>query len=79
MTIVCVDDYSIALEGLARNIRSILPKARVCSFQSTDKAWEFVKDFDHRDRNERYRGIDPCQKRSKIKRQGQYHFFDRLR
>ena len=44
MTIVCVDDYSIALEGLARNIHSILPEARVCPFKSADDAWDFVKD-----------------------------------
>ena len=29
MTIVCVDDYSIALDGLTRSIRGILPDARI--------------------------------------------------
>ena len=44
MTIVCVDDYSIALAGLTRNIRSILPEARIYSFKSADEAWDFIKD-----------------------------------
>ena len=44
MTIVCVDDYSIALDGLARSIRSILPDARIVTFMSVDDALDFVKD-----------------------------------
>ena len=44
MTIVCVDDYSIALNGLTRSIRSILPDARIVTFMSVDDALYFVKD-----------------------------------
>lgn len=44
MTIVCVDDYSIALDGLTRSIRSILPDARIVTFKSVDEALAFVKD-----------------------------------
>lgn len=44
MTIVCVDDYSIALNGLTRIIRSILPDARIFTFMSVDDALDFVKD-----------------------------------
>ena len=44
MTIVCVDDYSIALNGLTRSIRSILPDARIVTFMSVDDALDFVND-----------------------------------
>ena len=44
MTIVCVDDYSIALNGLIRSIGSILPDARIVTFMSVDDALDFVKD-----------------------------------
>ena len=44
MTIVCVDDYSIALNGLMRSIRSILPDARIFTFMSVDDALDFVND-----------------------------------
>ena len=44
MTIVCVDDYSIALDGLALSIKSILPDARIFTFKTVDKALGFVKD-----------------------------------
>ena len=44
MTIVCVDDYSIAINGLTRSIRSILPDARIFTFMSVDDALDFVKD-----------------------------------
>ena len=44
MTIVCVDDYSIALDGLALSIGSILPEARIVTFKSVDEALAFVKD-----------------------------------
>ena len=42
MTIVCVDDYSIALDGLTRSIRSILPDARIVTFMSVNEALDFV-------------------------------------
>lgn len=44
MTIVCVDDHPIMLQGLAQNIRNILPKASTYVFESADKAFDFVKD-----------------------------------
>ena len=44
MTIVCVDDYSIALDGLTRSIRSILPDARIVTFTSVNGALDFVKE-----------------------------------
>ena len=44
MTIVCVDDYSITLNGLTRSIGSILPDARIVTFMSVDDALDFVKD-----------------------------------
>ena len=44
MTIVCVDDYSIALNGLTRSIGSILPDARIVTFMSVDDALDFVTD-----------------------------------
>ena len=43
MTIVCVDDYSIALDGLTYSIRSILPDARIVAFKSVNEALDFVK------------------------------------
>ena len=43
MTIVCVDDFSIALDGLTYSIRSILPDARIVAFKSVNEALDFVK------------------------------------
>ena len=44
MTIVCVDDHPIMLKGLAQNIQHILPEASIYTFESADKAFDFVKD-----------------------------------
>ena len=44
MTIVCVDDHPITLQGLEQNVHEILPEARTCAFRSVDEAWTFVKD-----------------------------------
>ena len=44
MTIVCVDDHPILLKGLEQNIQHILPEASIHSFESADKAFDFVKD-----------------------------------
>ena len=44
MTIVCVDDHPIMLKGLAQNIQQILPEASIHTFESADKAFDFVKD-----------------------------------
>ena len=43
MTIVCVDDYSLALDGLTRSIKSILPDAHIFTFMSMNEALDFVK------------------------------------
>ena len=44
MTIVCVDEYSLALDGLRRSLRSILPDARIVTFISVNEALDFVKE-----------------------------------
>ena len=44
MTIVCVDDHPIMLKGLAQNVQHILPEANIHTFESADKAFDFVKD-----------------------------------
>ena len=44
MTIVCVDDYPLALDGLRRSLRSILPDARIVTFISVNEALDFVKE-----------------------------------
>ena len=43
MTIVCVDDHPIFLKGLKQNIRQIMPDASIHTFESADKALDFVK------------------------------------
>lgn len=44
MTIVCVDDHSIMLEGLLNNIQQILPDANTHAFLSVDEALAFIKE-----------------------------------
>lgn len=44
MTIVCVDDHPIMLQGLTQNISQILPEARTCAFRNVDDAWAFVQE-----------------------------------
>ena len=44
MTIVCVDDHPIMLKGLLNNIRTLLPDAAVCAFESGDEALKFAKE-----------------------------------
>ena len=44
MTIVCVDDHPIMLQGLIQNIQQILPEANTCAFKNADDAWAFIKD-----------------------------------
>lgn len=43
MKIVCVDDHPIMLQGIAQNIRGILPEASVHTFNSGEKALDFMK------------------------------------
>ena len=42
MTVVCVDDHPIMLQGLTQNIRLILPNANIHSFKSAEDALSFV-------------------------------------
>ena len=44
MTIVCVDDHPILLKGLKHNVHQIMPEASIHTFESADKALDFVKD-----------------------------------
>ena len=44
MRIVCVDDHPIMLQGLAQNIRQILPDANIYSFERADEALSFMKE-----------------------------------
>ena len=44
MTIVCVDDHPVILQGLEQNIRHILPEASTYAFGRVDDAFSFVKD-----------------------------------
>lgn len=44
MTIVCVDDHSIMLEGMLNNIQQILPDASTHAFLSVDEALAFIKE-----------------------------------
>lgn len=43
MTIICVEDHPILLEGLVENIQHIRPTADVKGFKGTEEALEFVK------------------------------------
>ena len=43
MTVVCVDDHSILLNGLAESVKQILPDANVNAFVSANDALVFVK------------------------------------
>lgn len=43
MTVVCVDDHSILLNGLAESVKQILPDANVNAFVSANAALAFVK------------------------------------
>ena len=44
MRIVCVDDHPIMLQGLAQNIRQILPDANIYSFERADEALSFMNE-----------------------------------
>ena len=44
MTVVCVDDHSILLNGLAESVKQILPDANVNAFVSANAALAFVKE-----------------------------------
>lgn len=44
MTIVCVDDHRIMLNGLASNIRQLLPKANIGACKSADEALDFTNE-----------------------------------
>ena len=38
MTVVCVDDHPIMLNGLSKNIRQLLPDAGIATFEQADDA-----------------------------------------
>ena len=44
MTIVCVDDYPVMLQGLTQNIQQLLPDAVIQTFGQADDALAFVKE-----------------------------------
>ena len=44
MRIVCVDDHPIMLQGLAQNVRQILPDANIYSFERADEALSFMNE-----------------------------------
>ena len=44
MTVVCVDDHPVMLQGLAQNIRLILPNANIHSFKNAEDALSFVSE-----------------------------------
>ena len=44
MTVVCVDDHPIMLNGLAANVRQLLPEASVGAFENADEALGFASE-----------------------------------
>ena len=44
MTIVCVDDHTVMLQGLAQTVRQILPDASISTFVRAGEALEFAKE-----------------------------------
>ena len=44
MIVVCVDDHPIMLSGLMRNVKQLLPNARIVAFANADDAFCFAKD-----------------------------------
>lgn len=44
MTVVCVDDHSVMLNGTKHSIEHILPDASIVAFTNADDALSYVKD-----------------------------------
>jgi YesN/AraC family two-component response regulator len=44
MTVVCVDDHPIMLNGLMNNVQQLLPDASIAAFANADKALGFAKE-----------------------------------
>ena len=44
MTVVCVDDHPIMLNGLSKNIRQLLPDAGIATFEQADDALNFARE-----------------------------------
>ena len=42
MTVVCVDDHPIMLDGLTSSVRQLLPEASIVAFGSADEALGFT-------------------------------------
>ena len=44
MTVVCVDDHPIMLQGLSQSVEQILPDASIAAFANADAALTFVRE-----------------------------------
>ena len=44
MTIVCVDDHSVMLQGIKQSVEQILPNARIAAFTNADDALGFAQE-----------------------------------
>lgn len=44
MTILCVDDHPVMLDGLIKDVQSILPQARVLGFTKANEALAFAEE-----------------------------------
>jgi DNA-binding NarL/FixJ family response regulator len=44
MTVICVDDHPIMLDGLASSVRQLLPDASIAAFGSADEALGFMRE-----------------------------------
>ncbi len=45
MQVICVDDHPVLLDGLVKEVQSVLPKANVSGFTKATEAYEFAKQF----------------------------------
>lgn len=44
MTIVCVDDHSVMLQGIKQSVEQILPEASIVAFTSAEEAIGYAKE-----------------------------------
>jgi hypothetical protein len=44
MTVVCVDDHSVMLEGVKKSVEQILPDASIAAFSNADAALAYAKE-----------------------------------
>lgn len=45
MQVICVDDHQVLLEGLVKEVQSVLPKANVSGFTKAAEAYEYAEQF----------------------------------